>query len=169
MAGQLNTSIMLRNLPCHLLTALTVMRANLWFILAHANTVAVRFALYTGGILWGIEDFFFPSLHFTDISRLLSISVFYVSNFILYILPICLITYGTVSLLALLLKFKSKTPTMISSCAGAFLFTIALNLEMVIHYLLEGSFLVEVPLWYAAILAWWVLIRDITKGGSNGN
>jgi hypothetical protein len=160
---------MLANLPCHLLTALIVMRSNLWFILAHANTVAVRFALYTGGILWGIEDFFFPSLHFTDISRLLSISVFYVSSFLLYVLPACLVIYGTVSLLALLLKYESRALTLISSGAGAFLFTIALNLEMVIHHLLERTFMVEVPLWYAALLAWWILIGDITKGGANGN
>jgi hypothetical protein len=153
----------------HILTASRLMISNLWFILTRSNTVAVRFALYSGAILWGIQDFLLPARHFVAISSLLSIHIDYVISFVRYFLPFGLIAYGTTSLLCLLLKFKSYAITLQSSLAGAFFFTLAVNLEMAIHYLVDGSMIVEVPLWYAAGLAWWILIRDLTKRNRNGS
>ena len=153
----------IKSLKLHILLALRLMLANLWFILSKSNSVAVRFALYTGAIAWGIQDLLSPSTQFVEISKLLSVHVEYVITFVKCFLPFGLIAYGSSSLTLLLLKYKSNVLTLQSSLAGAFFFTLALNLEMVIHYLMEGNMMVELPLWYAAMLAWWILIRDMTK------
>lgn len=154
----------IKSLKLHILPALRLMLSNLWFIVSRSNTVAVRFTLYTGAVLWGIHGLFYPETHFLDIARLLSIHVEYVASLVQCFLPLGLITYGSSSLILLLLKYKSNSLTLQSSLAGAFFFTLALNLDMVVHYLTDGNIQgVEVPMWYAAILAWWVLIRDITK------
>jgi len=130
--------------------------SNFKFIIAKSDLTSMRLALYTGALMWSIWVvvvlLVFPEaandydLEFVDSHLQFFAFLFF--------------AYGGVGAIALLLKQQHRGWITIGSMFGALLWTISLDLIVLVR-LSEHTLPMGSAHFLAASIAWWIFIRDI--------
>jgi len=130
--------------------------ANLSYILAEADLLAMRFALNIASILWAVwvalTIWVYPgTIDDYDLS--------FVDGH-LGVLAGMFLIHGVVGVTALLLKQKNRFWIMLGSMYGAALWTVSLDLILLAR-IADQTLPMGGAHWLAAIIAWWIFMRDI--------
>ena len=134
--------------------------SNLKFILLHADLLALRFALAVGSVVWSswvlFACFVYPGilddydLPFGE-TRLIAWAVLF-------------FVHGATEISAMLTQCQNKAWSMIRTMLGATLWTISLDIVLLVR-LAENTLPMGGAHWFAAIVAWWIFMRDIFSKG----
>lgn len=129
--------------------------SNLLYILFKSDLLALRFVLCVGSIMWAtwalVTAFFLlPSFGVYQ-------TIF--GGFPFEVWPMMFAIHGTVGVTCLLLKQTHRPMIVMGSMFGAALWTASLNM-VVVARLAESTLPMGGAHWIAAIIAWWIFIRD---------
>lgn len=138
-----------------MLDRVNLILSNLRYILFDADILSMRFALNIGSIFWA---FWVVASNLAYPNTLDDFDLPYVDAH-LQLLAALFATHGIIGVTALLLHQRNKILVVLGSMYGALLWTISLNIIVLVraseHTLPMGG-----AHWLVAIIAWWIFIRD---------
>ena len=136
--------------------------SNLKFIFLHADLLAMRFALALGSLIWAswvlFACFVFPGslddfdLPFAQARLIMWAVVFFI--------------HGIAEIIAILTHSINRTWSIVRAMVGAMLWTVSLDIILLVR-LSEDTLPMGGAHWYAALVSWWVFMRDIFSKAQN--
>ena len=139
-----------------MITGLKLAILNAKYILFSADVLAMRFALAVGSVFWaswiGLSYFVYPGtlddfdLPFGEARLVAWAMLFFI--------------HGVSDVTALLTGCHNKKWAILRSMIGAALWTVSLDIVLLVR-LSENTLPMGGAHWLAAIIAWWIFMRDI--------